>query len=179
MLLLCSVGFAVVAGRIDFSLLSNVLSAVSFVLFSVLGLITLIRIGLDMYKKANNGKSNGSAWIAVIVAVYVVLIVFQPFSREQADVQEAGIVYTDGYEDGLGDGYDTGYDDGYSDAYAYGYADGHSEAEGHSETYDELLRQAYQTTGGAGAGFSRDDDGNIYVEETAPNGQKVKVPFTP
>ena len=83
--------------------------------------------------------------------------------------------YSDGYTDGLSDGQIAAQEA----AYASGYADGHSEAESHSETYYELLRQAYQATGGAGAAFSRDDAGNVYVEETAPNGQKVKVPFTP
>jgi len=82
--------------------------------------------------------------------------------------------YSDGYEDGLSDG------EWDADArYAAGYADGHREAESHSEAYYELLRQAYQSTGGTGAGFSTDADGNVHVEETAPNGQKVKVPFTP
>lgn len=65
------------------------------------------------------------------------------------------------------------------EAYAAGYADGHKEAQGHSEKYDELMRQAYQATGGAGAGFSRDAAGNVIVEETAPNGQKVWVYFQP
>ena len=128
-------------------------------------------------------KKNRREIIILIVALLLYAVVYGTGyvagRREESDARSADGVYSDGYDDGLGDGYSVGYEDGYSDAYAYGYADGHEEAQGHSETYDELLRQAYRTTGGKGATFKTDAAGNVFVEETAPNGQKVWVPFTP
>ena len=87
----------------------------------------------------------------------------------EAELIQTG--YDDGYEDGLDNGYDIGYEEG--------YAAGHQEAQHHSETFDRLLREAYQSTGGFGAGFKKDESGNIFVLETAPDGREIWVPFEP
>lgn len=94
--------------------------------------------------------------------------------RRAEQDHEAELIRT-GYDDGYADGLDNGYDIGYEE----GYAAGHQEAQHHSETFDRLLREAYQSTGGSGAGFKKDESGNIFVLETAPDGREIWVPFEP
>lgn len=48
-----------------------------------------------------------------------------------------------------------------------------------SSKYQELLGQAYRTTGGKGAVFSQGEDGKTYVEEYAGAGKKNKTVYTP
>ena len=48
-----------------------------------------------------------------------------------------------------------------------------------SKKYQELLGQAYRTTGGQGAVFSHDEQGNTYVDQYAGNGKRERVAYTP
>ena len=82
-LLICTIGFAVLAPK-NFAALSGVVSIASFAVFSILGLVTLVFLGLDMYRKANGGKNKGSLVIAVVIAVYVILVVFEPLDPERS-----------------------------------------------------------------------------------------------
>ena len=46
--------------------------------------------------------------------------------------------------------------------------------------YEELLNMAHSATNGAGAAFSRDEQGNTYVDTYTGNGQeRQQVAFTP
>lgn len=115
--------------------------------------------------------NTGVKFIIAVIVLFAFFIGGFCLGRNDIPKEMLESSYSDGYSDGLRDGE--------SGAYASGYADGHHEAESHSETYYELLRQAYQSTGGKGAAFTTDAAGNVYVEETAPNGEKVLVPFEP
>lgn len=115
--------------------------------------------------------------VKFIVAVILLFAVFiGGFCIGRNDIPQ--VMFEESYSDGYADGLSDGQIAAQEAAYASGYADGHLEAQHHSDTFDELMRQAYQTTGGTGAGFIH-DGGKVYVEETAPNGQKVLVPFEP
>ena len=48
-----------------------------------------------------------------------------------------------------------------------------------NKKYEELLNMAHRATNGAGAAFSRDEQGNTYVNEYTGNGQRQQVSFTP
>ena len=48
-----------------------------------------------------------------------------------------------------------------------------------SKKYQELLGQAYRTTGGQGAVFSHDEKGNVYVDQYTGQGQRERVAYTP
>lgn len=48
-----------------------------------------------------------------------------------------------------------------------------------SKKYQELLGQAYRTTGGQGAVFTHDEQGNTYVDQYAGNGKRERVAYTP
>lgn len=99
-------------------------------------------------------------------------------AQRAAEDREAELIAT-GYRLGHDDGFTEGHDAGYEEGYADGYADGHKEAQGHSAKYDELIRQAYQTTGGSGSIFKINENGDVMVEETAPDGRKMWVYFVP
>lgn len=124
-------------------------------------------------------KKNRREIIILTIGLILYAVVFSAGymagRREEAEVRAGEGVYADGYADGLSDGEIVAQEA----AYASGYADGHLEAQHHSDMFDELMRQAYQATDGKGDGFYTDDSGNMFMEETAPNGQKVRVPFEP
>ncbi len=121
MLLLCTVSFTVLASRADFKLLKNVLCIVAFAVFSVLWLITLVRLGMSMYSKAHKGRGV-SLGVAALAAAYILLLVFSSDSGDSAKVVEpeypdpedyisenATDDYHDGFIDGFGDGYSAAY----------------------------------------------------------------------
>lgn len=174
MLLLSTIGFAVIASRADFRLLNNAIRVVAFVVFVALGGVTLAFLGLDMYRKANRDSGKGSIVTALLAVVYVVMVVFSTSGKDENIDSEIEVIDSEAYQTG----YDDGYSDGESSGYYDGYAEGHREAQEHSERYEELLRQAYEATGGKGAGF-KEEDGMIFVEETTPSGRKVWVYFEP
>lgn len=121
MLLLCAMCFAVLASRAEFKLLKNVLCIIAFAVFSILGLITLVRLGTSMYSKAHKGEKV-PLFVALLAAAYILLHVFLP-SRDEESVDSAPQFpdpeeyisasvtddYHDGFIDGFGDGYSAAY----------------------------------------------------------------------
>ena len=118
MLLLCTFGFAVMGAWVDFGVLFNILRIVSFAIFSVLGLVTLVKLGLNMYQKEN--KHQGSVVVAVLIALYVCAVVFVPRGEREKEIQkEAEFPDPDYYISGnVTDDYHDGFVDGFADGYA-------------------------------------------------------------
>ena len=121
MLLLCAMCFAALASRAEFKLLKNVLCIVAFAVFSILGLITLVRLGMSMYSKAHKGRGI-PLFVALLAAAYILFQVFFPSRGEEGidsapqfpdpeDYISASVTddYHDGFVDGFGDGYSAAY----------------------------------------------------------------------